>query len=218
MRLRVLIGCEYSGAMREAFRKLGHDAYSCDLLPSEDGSPFHWQDDVFKAVIHRHWDFIMLHPPCTRLTVSGQWFVQKHPKAQEEQREAIAFTEKLWSTAKRNSYAVALENPVGVLSTRSTLGKPDQIIQPYWFGDDASKKTCLWLHNLPKLVGTQYVEPRMVNGLPRWANQTDSGQNKLPPSEDRWKERSRTYQGIADAAAIQWSNHIINTRTLEQVA
>lgn len=97
---------------------------------------------------------------------------------------------------------LALENPVGCISTR--IRKPTQIIQPYQFGDDASKKTCLWLRNLPPLTPTKYIPPRMVNGKPRWANQTDSGQNKLGPSEDRWKERSRTYQGIADAMATQW--------------
>lgn len=219
MKLKVLIGCEYSGAMREAFRKLGHDAWSCDLLPSEDGSPYHIQGDVFAAIRPQRWDFIMLHPPCTRLTVSGQWYVKKNLHAQIEQMDAILFTENLWACAKAHSHHVALENPVGVLSTKSILGKPTQIIQPYHFGDDASKKTCLWLHGLPKLKDQPwlYVKPRMVNVLPRWANQTDSGQNKLPPSEDRWKERSRTYQGIANACAAQWSSHIINTLTIEQV-
>jgi len=218
VKLSVLIGCEYSGAMREAFRKLGHDAWSCDLLPSEDGSPYHIQGDVFTAVRSRKWDFIMLHPPCTRLTVSGQWYVKRNPLAQEEQKYAIAFTESLWTAAKTYARHVALENPIGVLSTRSELGRPTQIIQPHHYGDDASKATCLWLHNLPRLAPTKHVPPRMVNGLPRWANQTDSGQNRLPPSPDRWKERSRTYQGIADACASQWSAHIINTLTMEQVA
>ena len=205
MRLSVLVGCEYSATVRDAFRKFGHDAWSCDLLSCEADPTWHWQGDVRTAIISRNWDLIILHPPCTRLTVSGQWFVHKHPKAQEEQREAIAFTEMLWDLAKHYSRAVALENPIGVLSTRSTLGKPSQIIQPHQFGEDASKATCLWLHNLPKLVGTCAVAPRMVNGKPRWANQTDSGQNRLPPSPDRWKDRSRTYQGIADAMADQWS-------------
>ena len=214
MKLKVLIGCEYSGVMREAFRKLGHDAWSCDLLDSEDGSENHFKYDVFAAMrcCGGPWDFIMLHPPCTRLTVSGQWYVQRNPEAQVEQLRAIAFTQHLWEEARNYSRHVALENPVGILSTKSDLGKPSQIVQPYEYGDDASKKTCLWLHNLPKLTPTKYVEPRMVGGKPRWANQTDSGQNRLPPSEDRWKERSRTYPGIAAAAAEQWSNHIINAQ------
>ena len=204
-KLSVLIGCEYSATMRDAFRALGHDAWSCDLLPCERDPQWHIQGDVFAAIASRKWDLIILHPPCTRLTVSGQWFVKRHPAAQQEQTDAIAFTEALWALAKRQARAVALENPIGVLSTRSTLGKPQQIIQPHQFGDDASKATCLWLHGLPKLVSTDKVQPRMVNGLPRWANQTDSGQNKLAPSADRWKDRSRTYQGIADAVAAQWS-------------
>lgn len=209
-KLSVLIGCEYSATMRDAFRALGHDAWSCDLLPCERDPQWHIQGDVFEAVYRKPWDLIILHPPCTRLTVSGQWFVKRHPAAQAEQADAIAFTEALWASAKANSRAVALENPIGVLSTRSTLGKPSQIIQPHQFGDDASKATCLWLHNLPKLVSTNKVQPRMVNGLPRWANQTDSGQNKLAPSADRWKDRSRTYQGIADAVAAQWSAALTN--------
>lgn len=210
-KLSVLIGCEYSATMRDAFRALGHDAWSCDLLPCERDPQWHIQGDVFEAVYRKPWDLIILHPPCTRLTVSGQWFVKRHPAAQTEQADAIAFTEALWASAKANSRAVALENPIGVLSTRSTLGKPSQIIQPHQFGDDASKATCLWLHNLPKLVSTNKVQPRMVNGLPRWANQTDSGQNKLAPSADRWKDRSRTYQGIADAVAAQWSAALSDT-------
>lgn len=205
MKLSVLIGCEYSAAVRDAFRKLGHDAWSCDLLPCEADPQWHIQGDVFAAVNSVPWDLIILHPPCTRLTVSGQWYVKRNPHAQAEQVEAIAFTERLWSAAKRQARSVALENPIGVLSTRSSLGKPSQIIQPHQFGEDASKATCLWLHNLPKLTPTRHVEPRMVNGKPRWANQTDSGQNRLPPSADRWKDRSRTYPGIAEAMAHQWS-------------
>ena len=209
-KLSVLIGCEYSATMRDAFRALGHDAWSCDLLPCERDPQWHIQGDVFAAVRSHQWDLIILHPPCTRLTVSGQWYVKRHAEAQQEQFDAIQFTENLWREARLNSRAVALENPIGVLSTRSNLGKPQQIIQPHQFGDDASKATCLWLHGLPKLTATNPVAPRMVNGLPRWANQTDSGQNKLAPSADRWKDRSRTYQGIADAVAAQWSAALAN--------
>lgn len=205
MKLSVLVGCEYSAIVRDAFRNLGHDAWSCDLLPCEGDPQWHIQGDVFDALMGAEWDLAILHPPCTRLTVSGQWYVKRNAKAQLEQGDAIKFTEDLWNKAKRFARAAALENPIGVLSTRSTLGRPSQIIQPHQFGEDASKATCLWLHNLPKLTPTSHVEPRMVNGKPRWANQTDSGQNRLPPSVDRWKDRSRTYQGIAQAMAEQWS-------------
>jgi hypothetical protein len=219
VKLNVLIGCESSGTTREAFRKLGHEAWSCDLLPADDGSPYHYQGDVFHALHSNYaWDLIIVHPPCTRLSGAGQWYVKRNPHAQIEQEEALKFTELLWAEAKLQSDHVALENPVGILSTRSSLGKPQQIIQPYNFGDDASKKTCLWLHNLPNLCSTNYVPPRMVNGLPRWDNQTDSGQNRLPPSADRWKLRSKTYQGIADAFAHQWSLHITHTRKLRKEA
>lgn len=205
MKLSVLVGCEYSATVRDAFRVLGHDAWSCDLLPCEADPQWHMQGDVYTALQSRQWDLVILHPPCTRLTVSGQWYVKRNPFAQAEQEAAICFTQNLWNAAKQFSRAVALENPIGVLSTRSTLGKPSQIIQPHQFGEDASKATCLWLHNLPTLISTEKVAPRMVNGLPRWSNQTDSGQNRLPPSADRWKDRSRTYPGIAKAMAEQWS-------------
>lgn len=209
--MKVLVGCEYSGRVREAFRKRGHAAISCDLLPAEDGSPNHYQGDVFHMLDTHQWDLVILHPPCTRLTVSGQWYVKRSPAAQVEQEQAIAFTERLWFYAMLRSKAVVVENPVGILSTQSMMGKPTQIIQPYDFGEDASKKTCLWLCNAPPLEPTKRIPGRLVT-LPsgktveRWSNQTDSGQNRLPPSPDRWKERSRTYQGIADAMAEQWGN------------
>jgi hypothetical protein len=202
--MKVLVGCEYSTIVRDAFRSRGHEAWSCDLLPCEGDPQWHIQGDVFPVIRSNHWDLIILHPPCTRLSVSGQWYVKRNPKAQEEQEKALRFTESLWTAAQYHSCSVALENPIGVLSTRSYLGKSSQIIQPYQYGEDASKATCLWLHNLPKLTPTQSIAPRMVNGKPRWANQTDSGQNRLPPSVNRWKDRSRTYQGIANAMANQW--------------
>jgi hypothetical protein len=184
--------------VREAFRKAGHSAISCDLLPAEQDSIYHYQGDVFD-IINDGWDLMIAHPPCTYLSVSGLHWNNKIEGREQETEKALAFVKKL---LRAPIPKIALENPVGIISTR--LYKPDQIIQPYQFGDDASKKTCLWLKGLPLLKPTKYIEPRMVNGKPRWGNQTDSGQNKLGPSEDRWKERSRTYQGIADAMGEQW--------------
>lgn len=231
--MRVLVGCEYSGRVRQAFRNLGHDAWSCDLLESEDGSPFHIQGDVL-TLLSGGWDLAIFHPPCTYLTSAAEWAYGDGPYHQrvkpdtltgaarrEARREAIEFVQLLMGAP---IYRIAIENPVGVLS--SEIRKPEQVIQPWWFGDDASKATCLWLKNLPPLVKTKVVEPRLVccgqvlpdgvgafgcpcclgdkKARPRWGNQTDSGQNKLSPSADRWKIRSETYLGIAAAMAEQW--------------
>lgn len=198
--MRVLVACEYSGRVREAFRKRGHEAFSCDLLPSEDDSPFHIQGDCLE-LLKEPWDLMIAHPPCTYLAASGLHWNHRVPGRAEKTEESLEFVRRLLESGIPH---IALENPKGCISTR--IRKPDQTIQPYHFGDDASKATCLWLVNLPLLKPTQYVEPRLVDGKPRWANQTDSGQNKLTPSEDRWKERSRTYPGIAEAFASQWRN------------
>lgn len=213
--MRVLIGCECSGIVREAFRRRGHDAWSCDLKPSEQPGQ-HLQCDVL-TVLDRGWDLAIFHPDCTYLTCSAEWAYGDGPYHQKVKPgtlvgaarraarvHAIAFVRTLWSAPIPK---LALENPVGVLSRE--LGKP-QVIQPYNFGEDASKATCLWLKNLPPLVATTYCEPRIVidgNGKPqkRWANQTDSGQNRLSPGESRSQDRSRTYRGIAEALADQWS-------------
>lgn len=206
---RVLIACEYSGRVRDAFIRAGHDAISCDLLPSETPGPHH-QGDVLE-IIGAGFDLMIAHPECTYLTGAAEWAYGPGPyhqkvkpgtltgAAREAAREkAIAFALALWNCGIPR---IAIENPVGVLT--KYLGKP-QIVQPHEFGDDASKKTCLHLLNLPRLQKTRYVEPRMIGGRPRWANQTDSGQNRLSPGPDRWKERSRTFQGIADAMSDQW--------------
>lgn len=201
--MRVLVACEYSGRVRNAFLSRGHDVLSCDLLPSEDNSPYHYQGDVFD-LLYQDWDLLIAHPPCTYLSVSGlHWnkrgvMVDGRPR-QELTDQALDFVRALMAAPIKKK---AIENPVSCIS--SQIRKPDQIIQPYDFGEDASKKTCLWLEGLPLLKPTRYVEPRIVEGKPRWANQTDSGQNNLGPSDDRWKERSRTFQGIADQMAIQW--------------
>ncbi|MCC6650641.1 MAG: DNA cytosine methyltransferase [Candidatus Eisenbacteria bacterium] len=184
--MRVLVGCEFSGVVREAMRARGHDAVSCDLLPAEDGSPHHVQGDVL-ALLGDGWDLAVFHPPCTRLTVAGaRWFKGR----EAEQAEAISFAERLWDAPIPR---VALENPIGVLSTRSRLGKPTQIIQPWQFGHGEVKATCLWLKGLPPLVPTDIVSGRAARV------------HRLPPSPDRWKLRSRTYLGIAEAMADQWS-------------
>ena len=196
--MRVLIACESSGAVRDAFRARGHFAMSCDLLPSEQPGPHH-QGDV-RELLGQEWDLLIAHPPCTYLSVSGRHWTTRGLRDPKLTEDALDFV-RLFMNAPIER--VAIENPVSVISSR--IRKPDQIIQPYQFGHDASKKTCLWLKGLPLLKPTQMVEPRIVNGKQRWGNQTDSGQNKLPPSKDRWKLRSKTYKGIADAMAAQWS-------------
>ena len=196
--MRVLVACESSGVVRDAFRARGHFAMSCDLLSAERPGPHH-QGDV-RELLGQEWDLLIAHPPCTYLSVSGMhWTTRglRDPKLTEDALDLV----RLFMDAPIER--IAIENPVSVISSR--IRKPDQIIQPYQFGHDASKKTCLWLKNLPLLKPTQLVEPRIIDGKPRWANQTDSGQNKLPPSKDRWKLRSKTYEGIADAMAAQWS-------------
>lgn len=194
--MKILIVCESSGIVREAFRKQGHDAWSCDLLPADDGSPYHFQADA-RSVLDTSWEMLGMHPPCTFLAASGiHW--NNRGRGWERTEAALAFVR--WLMSQRVPWY--LENPVGIISTR--IRKPDQSIQPYEFGENASKRTCLWLNKLPKLQPTKYIAPRLVGGIPRWENQTDRGQNKLPPSADRWKIRSRTYQGIADAMAAQW--------------
>ena len=186
--MNVLLGCEFSGKVREAFRKLGHDVTSCDLLPSDDNSPNHIQGDVIDVIKSRRWDLIIIHPPCTALAVSGnRWYGRGMPKHQER-IDSIEWTMALWEEAKKYAPMVAMENPVGVLPMKAS-----QYIQPWQFGHGETKKTGLWLHNLPNLVPTDVVEGREQR---IW---------KLPPSADRWKIRSETYQGIADALAAQYS-------------
>lgn len=191
--MRVLVACEFSGVVREAFAARGHDAWSCDLLPSELAGQ-HIQGDVLE-VLNNGWDLIIAHPPCTDLAVSGaRYFAEK--RADGRQQKAIYF---FMALAEAACPRVAVENPVGVMST--VWRKPDQIIQPWEYGHPEQKKTCLWLRGLSLLVPTN-VLPLPECGY--WENQTPSGQNKLGPSEDRWKLRSVTYQGIADAMAEQW--------------
>jgi hypothetical protein len=260
---RVLIACEFSGTVRRAFRELGHDAWSCDLLAADDASPYHYQGDVRDMLdgyapvrfqsecdpdgagwcepadldpaecdcygptqegmeyVERHgvlmarpverpsWDLMIAHPPCTYLTIAAEWAYGDGPYHQRvkpttlvgaarrvAREEALAFVLALYDAPIAR---VAIENPVGVLSSR--FRKPDQTIQPWQFGHDASKATCLWLKGLPLLEPTDVLPGGKTA---RRGNQTASGQNKLPPSPDRWKLRSVTYPGIAAAMAAQW--------------
>jgi hypothetical protein len=201
-KLNVLVACEFSGVVRDAFRVKEHNAWSCDLLPC-DPSPwesYHLQTDVLSVLNGatyldgpKSWDLIIAHPPCTHLCVSGaRWFATK----QVEQRQAIWFFMEL---ANCSAPKLCIENPVGIMSR--LWRKPDQIIQPYEYGHPESKKTCLWLKGLPILRPTNIL-PKPECGY--WSNQTPSGQNKLGPSPDRAKNRARTYKGIAEAMADQW--------------
>lgn len=237
--MRILIGAETSGQARRRFRALGHDAWSCDLLPADDGSPYHYQRDLLE-ILDEGWDMMIAHPPCTYLTVSAAWAFKDGPYHQkvkpgtlvgaarrQAREEALEFVRRLM-LAKIPK--IAIENPRGSINTfidTAALGFIRQTVQPYQFGDDASKTTDLWLKGLRPLRPTKYVEPRWVccgmvldvdlvgmyrcpnccgdkRPRPRWANQTDSGQNGLTPTADRWKIRSETYPGIADAMADQW--------------
>ncbi len=197
--MKILVACEYSGTVRDAFRAAGHDAMSCDLLPSDAPGP-HYQGDV-RDVLGDGWDLMIAHPPCTYLSVSGMHRTARGLRDPQLTEDALDFVRLLLAAPVPR---IALENPVSVISTR--IRRPDQIIQPWQFGHDASKTTCLWLQNLPPLKPTQIVEPRIVDGRKRWGNQTDSGQNRLSPSPDRWKRRSATYAGIAAAMVAQWGD------------
>ena len=195
----ILIACEESQSICKAYREQGYEAYSCDILPCSGGHPeWHIQGDVLEH-LERGWDLMIAHPPCTYLSVSGLHWNKRNPERAQKTEEALVFVRMLMNAP---IVKIAIENPISCIST--CIRKPDQIIQPYEFGEDASKKTCFWLKNLPKLQPTKYIEPRFIDGKPRWSNQTDSGQNKLGPSEDRSAIRSKTYQGIANAIAEQW--------------
>jgi site-specific DNA-cytosine methylase len=191
--MKILIACEYSGTVREAFSKLGHDAWSCDILETEIPGN-HLQCDV-RDILNNGWDMMIAHPPCTHLAVSGaRWFKDK----KVEQAEALEFVRLLLNAPIEK---IALENPISIIS--SHIRKPDQIIQPWQYGHGETKATCLWLQNLPKLQPTNIVEGREQR---IW---------KMPPGENRWKERSRTFEGIAQAMANQWGN--VETETKRSI-
>ena len=193
--MKILIGCEESGRVRQAFRGVGHDAWSCDLLPcTENPSKYHIQDDLLKVIKSEKWDMIIAFPPCTHLAISGaKYFPEKI--ADGRQQAAIDFVEAIWNS---DCPRIAIENPVGVLSTKSKLGKATQYIQPFWFSERQRKKTGLWLKGLPKLVPTDMVDISKVS---------EKELNKLyylAPSPTRAIERSKTFHGVAQAMAQQW--------------
>ena len=222
---RVLIGYSACPLTRQAFEAAGCEAYTCDLLPARDGSHRHIQGDVW-SVLHYPWDMAVLHPMCTYLTVSAAWAFmdpdyEKYPGVGYHQKlqpgtlvgaERRAAREEALENFRRLlalPFPVAIENPATSFINKA-IRPPDQVIHPHQFGDDASKATGLWLNGLPplRLDPSKQVAPRYVNGKPRWANQTDSGQNRLSPSENRWLERSATYPGIAAAMGAQWGAYI----------
>jgi len=193
--VKILIACEYSGTVRDAFTAYDHDVTSCDLLPSDTPGK-HYQGDV-RDILYNSWDMVIAFPPCTDLSVSGaRYFAQK--RADGRQQASITF----FRLFTELNVPWAIENPIGIMSRE--YRKPDQIIQPWQFGHPESKATCLWLHGLPKLRPTNVIAKPACG---YWDNQTPSGQNKLGPSADRAKIRSKTYQGISEAMAQQWSNH-----------
>jgi hypothetical protein len=194
--MRWLLSCQKSTLLRDLLRLLGHDAWTCDLQPCEGDPTYHLQRDAIEVAYDGSWDAMFACPECRCLCSSGQ-----HRNDKPGQRTTLDV-----EAADAPIPLIAVENSIGIMSSR--YRKPDQIIQPYQFGDDASKSTCLWLKRLPRRVAEPewYVQPRMVNGKPRWANQTDSGQNRLPPGPNRSADRARNYPGIISAAAQQWGS------------
>jgi hypothetical protein len=186
--LRVLVACEFSGVVREAFRKLGHNAWSCDLIESENPR-YHYVCDVRDIIDTQKWDLMIAHPPCTYLAVSGARWFKDRP---QQQVEALDFVSYLMNAPIKH---ICVENPISVIS--SAIRKPDQIIQPWMFGHGETKSTCLWLKNLPKLVPTNIVEGR------------EARIHHMPPSPKRGMDRSRTYPGIAEAMAKQFSDYMM---------
>lgn len=236
--MRILVACETSGRVRDAFRRRGHDAWSCDLLPDKNGSPHHLQMNALEILdptlyarsimlpggSAKPWNMLIAHPPCTKLTVSAAWCMyhpddkelpveqrRPHPDFPDRRREQDEAAEFFMRFVDAPIEKKAIENPIGAMSTR--YRQPDQVVQPYWFGDDASKATCFWLFGLPTIPvpprsqwapGRLVVDPDSGKTVRRWANQTDNGQNRLSPSEDRWALRSETYPGIAEAMGENW--------------
>lgn len=195
--MRVLVACEFSGIVREAFRARGHDAFSCDILPSERPSQFHSQGDVaWRLKPTDCWDLIIAHPPCKYLVARGRYRASEMVKHQAEQ----FFMALINAPAER----IAVENPKGVMSR--LYRKPDQIIQPWQFGHRERKATCLWLKNLPPLVPTNEVEPELPVHIDSTTGKRRYSLDYLPASSERWRIRSRTFQGIADAMAEQWGD------------
>lgn len=205
--MNILVACEYSAIVRDSFRVKGHNAWSCDLLPTDGDPKYHRHGDVIEFLSQStiDWDLIIAHPSCQYVCGSGLHWNKRQPERAIKTDEALKFIEFFWNLPVKK---LCIENPVGCINTRLDFMPKPQYIQPYQFGEDASKKTGLWTRGLKPLIATKYCEPRLVEYsgklVKRWSNQTDSGQNKLAPSVDRWKLRSTTYHGIADAMADQW--------------
>lgn len=215
--LKVLVACEFSGVVRDAFIAKGHNAVSCDLLPTESPGP-HYQGDV-RDILQDGWDLMIAHPDCTYLTSSAEWAYKDGPYHQHVKEGTLVGARRRIARQRALDFVIklmvapipkiAIENPRGAIGTR--IKPASQYIQPYDYGDDASKSTGLWLKNLPKLVPTERVGGRIVEWpihsgklVERWGNQTDSGQNKITPCADRWKKRAKFYPGWAKAMAEQW--------------
>ena len=207
--MKVLIACEESQTVTKEFRKIGIEAYSCDIQECSGGHPeWHIKGDAIKEAYSGKYDIMICFPTCTYLTVSGLHWNKKQPERAKKTEDALVFVQKLMDAPIE---FIALENPVGCISTR--IRKPNQTINPHQFGDDASKRTCLWLKGLPNLIPTNNVAPRLVDGKKRWANQMDNGQNITYDENNKivgWNDprikglRSKTYKGIAEAMATQW--------------
>lgn len=195
--MRVLIACEYSATVRDAFRARGFDAWSCDLLPTEGDPAFHMTGDAISIIYGYQWDLVISHPPCTDLAVSGARHFEAK-RADGRQQRSLGFVRAIMAAPVKHW---ALENPVSIIS--SQIRKPDQVIQPWQHGHGETKATCLWLHNLPPLRPSNIVEGR------------SDRIHKMPPGPNRWKERSRTYQGIADAMAQQFGDYLLGKFELE---
>ena len=191
--MKVLIACEFSGVVRRAFRDAGHDAWSCDLLPAEDGSPYHIQGDAIEAAYGQHWDMMIAHPECTHLTLAGaRWFYDpRFPNKAEDRERAIEFFKKLMAAPIKYK---AVENPQPLQYVMDRIGRYSQKVQPWQFGDDETKGICLWLVNLPPLEPTHTVKPKNIKARV-W---------KMPPGPNRKRERSRFFPGAAAAMAKQW--------------
>ncbi len=198
--MKVLVACEFSGTVRDCFIAMGHDAISCDLLPTEARGP-HIEGDVLDLLYMEHFDLVITHPPCTYLSASGLHWNKRIPGRAEKTEDALEFITKIWNAPVEK---MCIENPVGCINTRLDFMPKPQYVQPYNYAEDASKKTGLWLRGLAPLQPTGYVEPRIVDGKPRWSNQGDTGYDKFGGGQG--KERSVTFFGIAAAMAMQWSS------------
>lgn len=209
--MRILVACEFSGIVREAFSKFGHDVWSCDLLPTEIPGK-HYHGDVRDILYTERWDMMIAHPPCTRLANSGVHWLDRR-NLWDEMKEGAEFFKELCDAP---IHRIAVENPIPHKYAIEIIGrKYDQIVQPWMFGHPESKATCFWLKGLPRLIPTNVLTKQKGT---KWENQTPSGQNKLGPSSNRWKERSKTYIGIAKAMAEQWGSNYIDLENINELS